>query len=448
MKNWSLGYALLKVFVQFAFRLSHKRIIVLGKKNIPKNKPIIFAPNHQNALMDPLAVLCTNHTQPVWLARADIFKKKSTRSILRFLKIMPVYRIRDGKSNLGMNDEIFNQAIEVLENKKALALFPEAAHSGKRQMLPHKKAIPRIAFLAEEKSNFQLHLQVVPVGIYYSHYWHFNRTLVVNYGQPISVDEYQSEYENNPQQAALLLRDEIRKRIEPLTININSEYHYDNYELFRELVGDQFASLNKQHKNKTKNRFFNDQKLIHKLESNEEKLPDLFIDLHKNADQFRKLLNQYQLSTESIKKRNLQLATLFIHAIVVLLISPILLAGFLFHAIPFLIPRFFIQKKVKDSTFYSSFHFVACMIAYFLYEILLGGIILVISGKIIWSIIAILLLIIVGKLAHQLLEYSKKVIKRFHFYTLNKKEPKQVQRLLNLKEKMITQIMQVMQEKK
>jgi 1-acyl-sn-glycerol-3-phosphate acyltransferase len=182
-EKWSLGYWFLKQYVKFADWLIHKKTVITGKEKIPPNKPIVFAPNHQNALSDPMAVLLNTRFQPVWLARADIFgKSKVVDAILKFLKIMPVYRLRDGKENLDKNEQTFANSIKVLEHNFALALFPEAAHSSKRQMLVHKKAVPRIVFMAEEKTNNQLDIQIVPTGIYYSHYWKFNRTVIVNFG--------------------------------------------------------------------------------------------------------------------------------------------------------------------------------------------------------------------------------------------------------------------------
>jgi 1-acyl-sn-glycerol-3-phosphate acyltransferase len=189
-EKWSLGYWCLKQYVRFADWLILKKTVITGNENIPKNKPLLFAPNHQNALSDPLAVLLNTSFQPVWLARADIFKSKTVSAILKFMKIMPVYRLRDGKENLNKNDQTFSDSIKVLENNMALALFPEAAHSGKRQMLVHKKAVPRIVFMAEEKTGFNLDIQIIPTGIYYSHYWKFNRTIVVNFGEPIPVKEF------------------------------------------------------------------------------------------------------------------------------------------------------------------------------------------------------------------------------------------------------------------
>ena len=55
-EKWSLGYAVLKKYVQFADWLIYKKIIITGIEKIPAQKPIVFAPNHQNALSDPLAI--------------------------------------------------------------------------------------------------------------------------------------------------------------------------------------------------------------------------------------------------------------------------------------------------------------------------------------------------------------------------------------------------------
>src|SRR5665811_1393827 len=94
-EKWSLGYYCLKQYVRFIDWIIHNKKIIVGKEKIPKNKPIVFAPNHQNALSDPMAVLLNTKFQPVWLGRADIFKNKTIAIVLKFLKIMPVYRLRD-----------------------------------------------------------------------------------------------------------------------------------------------------------------------------------------------------------------------------------------------------------------------------------------------------------------------------------------------------------------
>lgn len=436
MKNWSFAYVIVKQIVRLAFWLSHKRITIIGLSKIPKNKPIIFAPNHQNALMDPLAVLCTNFTQPVWLARADIFKLKATKPILRFLKMLPIYRIRDGKENLGENEKIFSEAIQVLENKKVLALFPEAAHSGKRQMLSHKKAIPRIAFMAEEKNKFKLQLQIVPVGIYYSHYWHFNRELLVQYGEPINVDNYREEYQENPLRANMSLRAVIEQRVGELTINIKSKKHYKNYELIRELIGDEYGKANKKYRNHTRNRLFNDQKLIKSLEKKEQSQPELFAEIHQKLDLLRESLHLLKLNNNHLKESNLQTWKLLGKSIFAFMLLPIIIAGFLLHVVPFLIPRYYIQKRVKDPTFLSTFQFVGGLVIYILLCLFSGIVFFIITKHFGWTLIIIAAIFLIGKLSYAAFQFIKNLEEKYLFFIYAKKNKEAATKLLQQKKEM------------
>lgn len=232
----SRRYALLKLIVKFIHKLYYRKIFLSGLENIPTNAPIIFGPNHQNALMDPLALIFNIPLQPVFLARADIFKSALIRRILRFLKILPIYRVRDGIKSLSNNSDTFNESIGVLEANKALALFPEAKHNNKHYLLPLKKGIPRIALLAEEKNNFDLNLHLIPVGIHYSNYYNANSDLWVNIGKPILVDKLKETYYKNPQQTHIILRDKIAEGIKPLILNIENFEFYDEYLLIITLL--------------------------------------------------------------------------------------------------------------------------------------------------------------------------------------------------------------------
>ena len=97
--NRSFGYALLRTYlINPAYYLFYRRVNVIGAKDVPDKGPVIFAPNHQNALMDAMTILCTKDRQPVFVARADIFKKPLIISILNYIRILPIYRKRDGGS--------------------------------------------------------------------------------------------------------------------------------------------------------------------------------------------------------------------------------------------------------------------------------------------------------------------------------------------------------------
>lgn len=421
MKRKTIGYELLRMYVRFAFWLTHRKVVVNGRENIPSGKPIIFAANHQNALMDPLALVCTNKLQTVWLARADIFKSKKARPFLKFLKIWPVYRIRDGKENLANNDEIFEKVAALLESNQSVALFPEAAHSGKRQMLPHKKAIPRIAFETEARKNFQLDLQIVPVGIFYSHYWNFNRTLVVQYGQPIPVKNYWLDYELNPQKAMLDLRDEIHQQLLPLVINISSKEKYNEYELIREIAGKpQTTSFFS--RNKTIKQFASEKELIDKLEQLEQTSPDSFGEIIHQLEEYQQSLTTSKVTDCQVVSS--QKSGIFLSSVKILLsliTLPVFFSGFLFNILPYYVPRAMVMRKVKDKAFISSFNFVLGLIIYPIYYLILYFVVLQPRYPMRISLVVILLLPFLGKAAYALFQFYKSVIQESKYLYLTKK---------------------------
>lgn len=423
-EKWSLGYAILKKYVQIFDWVIHKKVVVTGRENLIKNKPLIIAPNHQNALSDPMAILLHTRLQPVWLARADIFKNNTVSAILRFLKIMPVYRMRDGKENLLKNDDTFDKSIQVLENKGVLALFPEAAHTGKRQMIVHKKAIPRIVFMATEKAGKSLDIQIVPTGIYYSSYWKFDRKLVVNFGKPIAVNDYFDEFSTNEINAIQQLRQKIYDEIRPLTIDIQSKNYYNDFEIIREMYGNQFLKRQKL-RNTVYNRFKSDQLLMNKLDALEEKYSEETEKIVLAVRQFYSKLDDYQIKSWLVEQQHNNLFKIAFNNIVLLLTLPIFALGFVFNAIPFIAIDKIVRKKVKDHAFWASFFLVLGLVAFpLLYIIELSMLEYWVDNT--WIKIAMFLsLPVFGKLAFKWYILFRRTVGRGHLLELqlfNRKE--------------------------
>jgi 1-acyl-sn-glycerol-3-phosphate acyltransferase len=443
MRNWSIGYEIIRIYVRFAFWLTHKKIVITGRQFIPKGKPIIFAPNHQNALMDPLALACTNLYQSVWLARADIFKSKTVSSILKYLKLLPVYRIRDGKDNLSNNEDVFAQVIQLLENKKTIALFPEAAHSGKRQMLPHKKAIPRIALEAEAKNNFKLDLQIVPVGITYNHYWKFNRSLIVQYGKPIEIVQFREEYLENPQKTMLDLRDEIHRKLIPLIIQIESKTYYPEYERIMQLAGKAYSKRRFFCKNSSLQLFYAEKELICKLEQLEDLQPENFSNLIAATRKYSSEMEKATISDDQIENAgNASWSMVFISLTVAILSLPIFIFGFIFNAIPFIIPRTILQLKVKDKTFMSSFNFVTGLIAFPVYYLIAAYILFVWMNSIQVAIITLIAMPFVGKIAYQLNTFYRIILLKIRYLAGSKSYRNTIKKLLKQRKELIVLILE------
>ena len=431
-EKWSLGYWFVKQYVRFVDWIILNRTIVLNRNKIPENKPILFTPNHQNALSDPMAVLLNTKFQPVWLARADIFKNKIIIAILRFFKIMPVYRIRDGKENLDKNEETFSNSVKVLKANKALALFPEGAHTGKRQMIAHKKAAARIVLMAEEMSQEKLDIQIIPTGIYYSSYWKFNHNVIVNFGDPIPANQFMEEYKINPNAAALSIRDKIHDGLRPLVIDIQSKDHYNDFENITDIYGKHF--LKRQNKKySVVNLFKSNQKLATKLDELEAQSPDKIDKLIRAVNSYIMLLKKHKLRNWLIDEPGHNFLKIGLNKLVLLAGLPVFVFGFLFNAIPFFIIDGIVRKKIKDYAFWSSFFLVLGMVFFPVFYIIeLLAISPLLPG--IWlKLIFFISLPFAGKLAFRWYILFLKTLGRVRLFLLKVFNTKRYLKIINAK---------------
>ncbi|NCA86644.1 MAG: hypothetical protein EOM83_13930 [Clostridia bacterium] len=365
-ENYSLGYDLLRIHARFLHSLVHRRITISGRENIPKNMALIFAPNHQNALMDAMAVLLHVRQQPVWLARADIFGNPVINKILHFLKISPVYRIRDGKDNLAKNDEVFDLSMRVLKNKRALAIFPEGMHTFRRQSAPHKKAIPRIAFMAAEHEKFAMDIAIVPVGLFYSHYYHYHRRLLVQFGKPIYIKDYAAAFAENQNTAMLTLRDELRKRIFSLTLNIASRAHYESIWMLTDIA----AESAKDAADEVTQR----QQLADQLLHYEQKHPQAAAELFGGAENYRQQLAQHHL-TDTVLAHKSPTASLAGKLLLGLMALPLFVYGYINFFVGFVAPSIVVRRKIRDRAFWATTEYGIWIITVPLMAVLQTGIV-------------------------------------------------------------------------
>ena len=227
IQDYSTVYYILYLLVRFAYNKFFRQIEVSGLENIPSREPVIFAPNHQSGLMDPLSVVLNQKNPMVFLARADIFNNKTFRGFLHTLKIMPVYRIRDGFENLTKNEEQFDICKDVLLDRKQLCVMPEGNHGHQHKLRPLVKGIFRIAFSAEEAMEGTSHVRIVPVSIDYNFYQHAGAEMVVRYGRPMEIEDYYPFYLENQAKAFNILKEDLSCRISEMMHDIRSIENYD-----------------------------------------------------------------------------------------------------------------------------------------------------------------------------------------------------------------------------
>ena len=281
-----------------------RRIHVHNVANVPKNKPILLLANHQNALLDALLIATKCGRFSYFLTRAAVFKKSFVSHILKSLQMLPVYRIRDGWSNISNNNAIFENCSEILEKNEAIVIFPEGSHNLARRVRPLSKGFTRIVFDTLEKYP-DLDLQLVPIGLNFLKAENCPDSTAIYFGKPFSAKDFLGDNKNK---AVVNLKEVVYDKIKNLTTHIPEE----NYE--RDL----------QTLNKLKVDFLRPSEVNSCLESD-------------------------FANCKSKKKRNQLLSKLFQTLLKLNLI------------LPFVIWRFLLKPKVKELEFISTFRFAVAL---------------------------------------------------------------------------------------
>jgi len=361
IEKYSAGYALLKSVAGFWHNnVFYRKIIVLGIENIKPDEHLIFAPNHQNALMDALAVLFSTSGQPVFLARADIFRKKPVAGILYFLKILPVYRIRDGFSTLKSNDEIFLKTIDVLKNGNGLVILPEGDHAGFRRLRQLKKGICRVAFQADEATDFNLKIKIIPVGIEYSHYTRSRQVLTVAYGKPIEVSEYHASYRENPERALNELRTRLSDEMKTNMVHIASEEDYEALDELRSMINGRYGDDIK------KPKLIRDRILIEKLNQLSILQPETYKRICELSLAIKEKVQKFKMDYRLLEKKKHPLGWMLAGVAGLLATLPVFIFGNIFNLTFLQIPAYQ-TRKIKDPQFRSSVKYVISLIFAFIF---------------------------------------------------------------------------------
>lgn len=227
LADFNFFYSFFRPAVDYGTFNHYRNVAVRGRENIPWGSRIIFAPCHQNALMDALLILLLTRRPVAFLARADIFSNPTVASFLNFLRISPVYRIRDGRDQLGKNEEVFDNARQVLLKGMPLCLMAEGRHNDRHQLLPLVKGMFRIAGETQRRLGDEP-LYIVPVGFDYDEYQQSYSNICINIGKPIAVSDYMDTYLTNEPVALNQMRDALGQALRAQMHHCSEKERYDD----------------------------------------------------------------------------------------------------------------------------------------------------------------------------------------------------------------------------
>lgn len=347
----SLRYRFLKLYVKLGLKVFFKKWQATGLENIPKQGAFIFVPNHQNAFLDALLVVCGTSRNPWFIARGDVFKKPWAVRLLTFMRIKPLFRFRDGLEAMRQNDKYMNECIDVLKQGECILIFAEGNHNEPWTTRPLQRGFAHMALQYIEKTGNDINL--IPVGYHYENHHTFRSRVLVQYGKPISVLEI-TKSSADQREKLLALADRVSADMRSLILTVPKDDDYPERK--------NFLIQNRAHKTD--------------------------------------MIDQLQADREMMKHWKKEDKTQAKQPSVFRWLNPLFLYGRLVHLIPHTIIGWIVKNKIKDDQFIGSVKVAVGIFLIPISYILLTLIFFLITRESLWTLGFFISLPISGLIAY------------------------------------------------
>ena len=208
------GYTRCRRYTDLITRSCFRSIRIEGLERIPHEGAILLAPNHCATLMDPmLQLLLRPDKEPIAFgARSDIFAKPRTARILRWLRILPIARERNGLAEVAKNFEVFDEIVDCLDHDVPFCMYAEGTHRAERGMLPVKKGLFRVAKKASEQLGKPVY--IYPIGTCYEYFFRGQGRVRMRVGEPMEIGAEFAKRADKPEAEIYReLCEELRERV-------------------------------------------------------------------------------------------------------------------------------------------------------------------------------------------------------------------------------------------
>ena len=269
-------YSLLRLVSKVALRWYYREVAVTGIERIPRDRPVLLAVNHPNAMVDAIAV-GTALDRPVTLtAKATLMENPLVAPIFRAVGIVPLRRARDERERLKReraegardpapsgaesvaaeslgggsvvlgggppmvataamrdsatsaatatsapadprrNADAFRAILDVLERRGAVLIFPEGTSHSSPELAPLRTGLARMALEARDGRGLR-ELAIVPIGLVFEKKWEPRSRLLIEVGEPLTIGDWAGDANS-----AGALTNEIDRRLRTVTLNFPS----------------------------------------------------------------------------------------------------------------------------------------------------------------------------------------------------------------------------------
>jgi hypothetical protein len=272
---------------------------------------------------------------------------------------------------MGGNQDMLRESCRVLQQGGSLALFPEGGSQAGRRVRPLKPGGARIALRAEEGSQGEAGICIVPVGLAYTDPGLFRSDVAVHFGAPIEVADFLEAYRANRSGGARALTQVLQERLTALT------WHLDNPELetiFADLAAiytDQLAAELPETA-RLSSRLRAGQEIIQAVQHYADTDPALVESFAQRLRAHHRKLGRLRLEPYAVDPG--VPAPGPGHFLLGILLAPVALYGFLNNALPYFLPRLFVRPFAQSPEMVGTIKLAVGMAAFPLYYLIRGSI--------------------------------------------------------------------------
>ena len=376
INNWGFIYLFGWHLVAIGLRTFYRKFQISGMKKIPSDKPILFAGNHQSAFLDGAVLGATLSKRLYFLARADIFKGGVARYFLNGINALPIYRQRDGGDTNEKNVSAFARIQNELAQKHPIVIFPEGNQGSMKHLRPLKKGVFRIGVGAELEYEKKLDVHVMPFGLNYDKHTTMGGDFLIAYGEPIRIQEFLRDTEEDQEKAYDELIEILRERISSLIVDIRETDFYD-------LIHNCLIVFDREitQAEKLRDKLVDRQAFVAGIEAKISDDKNVANKIKEIDEDFTLKLQAHGLQAWLFRKK---VQPTFFHTSALLLLLPFHLFGVLNSYLPYRIPVSFIKRKVKDVHFHSSIKLTIGVLLFLIFWSIQTALIAAFTSNYVW----------------------------------------------------------------
>ncbi len=244
---------LLKLFIQAGLWLFCHKIYLKNKQLFSTKGSLLIIANHPNSFLDALVIGSFYKRRVYFLARGDAFKKPIHRFLLESLNMIPVYRLREGKEFLHLNDYAFTKSIQLLSKGEAVLIFIEGICLNTNELQPFKKGTARI-IEGIQKQNIHPIIHIAGIS--------FNQFRGIGKKINLIITEYRNYPTIQNGKDRVLFNQSIFEKLNKNIIVINEPTKINTKNIFYYIHLPYYSMIKKWVDQKTKNTVFYDSVLF------------------------------------------------------------------------------------------------------------------------------------------------------------------------------------------